>query len=29
MFGLPHHPITLARVFGAGCLILGAALVRG
>ena len=29
MFGLPQHPITLARVFGAGCLILGAALVRG
>jgi transporter family-2 protein len=29
MFGLPQHPITLARVFGAGFLILGAALVRG
>jgi transporter family-2 protein len=29
MFGLPQHPITLARVLGAGCLILGAALVRG
>ena len=29
MFGLPQHPITLTRVFGAGCLILGAALVRG
>ena len=29
MFGQPQHPITLARVFGAGCLILGAALVRG
>lgn len=29
MFGLPQHPITLARVFGAGCLILGAVLVRG
>jgi transporter family-2 protein len=29
MFGLQQHPITLARVLGAGCLILGAALVRG
>lgn len=29
MLGLPQHPITLTRALGAGCLVLGAALVRG
>lgn len=29
LFGLPRYPITLTRALGAGCLILGAALVRG
>ncbi|WBL75863.1 DMT family transporter [Bradyrhizobium xenonodulans] len=29
MLGLPQHPVSLTRALGAGCLVLGAALVRG